>query len=935
MQQLIDQSPSTGPSVLDPAQLSRIEATHRGFLYQHLFAVACLLQLAGLADGDVVVEADEDIEVSFGDTRFYLQIKTRSNGLQRSDVIEIRQRFFAVRAKHQSGERSGLALFAIVTDTAPSMALRSDIEAADWPNDVSVIWPGSATVPDNRLPPAWPNLDSALSWCIERADRIPLRTVQAETLVWKLAAKVQFAATGQDTIRPNHRFARAELPLLFEQLVEGLHEFPAPPTDYRPQVGEPPLQSEQHVRIIAGLSGAGKTAWAGAAAQHTPAPMAYFDVGDLPSPAVAKSLARELAARFLGENAARLPADSGLEMLRALDQRVQTVPRPIVVLDNIHRLEPDDLRAIVEACPRTRFVCLGQPCPQLSQAANRIGLEIELLQGWDTEVIASVFSAAGSGLDMAQAERWKRLTGGLPLFVKNAALLAGKLHGANAEQFATEIEQNTHSIETAQDAILARVIDGLSGAARRTLAVVALSKVALTATELRKIMAAASLPQDGTALRELSACGLLQLYQDGTLKLHDAIIVAATHLQAELPVEAVSQARLALRDLLKASLPDLMRFSAWLRLLAPTGAVSTLIDLATEEVFHEVGDPRDLKSVLEAAAADPALDDQTRFWALDALLFWDWQYGQKGTDPLGRLLHMDHLLRAGNLGPREGASLTMKRMLREAEHGNAAEVEAFYRQALPFCTGSKLLTRILRYNHASALYKLGQLRQGETEAQRLFEEYYDDLGLTVADVAAANPPKIAARLRYPVEDCADDLKRLADCLNLFAMARRSQGLHSGLAQLHAMKFFQMSTSYRSAVKAGMDAADDFVSPQYDPEGARMIMEGHVLPVIRQFGLTESELEARALYAVILAYCGDAHAATEEMRRLKAFAAGLLPEHRGGLAKQAELVERINAGKIVLPPRTPAIKPSLPAHKIGRNVPCPCGSGRKFKRCHGG
>ncbi len=31
------------PDVLDAAQLVRIEAVHRGFLYQHLYAVGCLL----------------------------------------------------------------------------------------------------------------------------------------------------------------------------------------------------------------------------------------------------------------------------------------------------------------------------------------------------------------------------------------------------------------------------------------------------------------------------------------------------------------------------------------------------------------------------------------------------------------------------------------------------------------------------------------------------------------------------------------------------------------------------------------------------------------------------------------------------------------------------------------------------------------------------
>ncbi|EXI66317.1 MAG: preprotein translocase subunit SecA [Candidatus Accumulibacter adjunctus] len=31
---------------------------------------------------------------------------------------------------------------------------------------------------------------------------------------------------------------------------------------------------------------------------------------------------------------------------------------------------------------------------------------------------------------------------------------------------------------------------------------------------------------------------------------------------------------------------------------------------------------------------------------------------------------------------------------------------------------------------------------------------------------------------------------------------------------------------------------------------------------------------------------------------------------------------------------PAAKPAPAAHKVGRNEPCPCGSGKKYKYCHG-
>lgn len=35
-----------------------------------------------------------------------------------------------------------------------------------------------------------------------------------------------------------------------------------------------------------------------------------------------------------------------------------------------------------------------------------------------------------------------------------------------------------------------------------------------------------------------------------------------------------------------------------------------------------------------------------------------------------------------------------------------------------------------------------------------------------------------------------------------------------------------------------------------------------------------------------------------------------------------------------PAPTPAEAPDIPYAKVGRNAPCPCGSGRKYKRCHG-
>lgn len=66
-----------------------------------------------------------------------------------------------------------------------------------------------------------------------------------------------------------HVFRISELPDLFEQLIVQLQDFPTPPTSYRPQQNEPTIASEARVRIICGLSGAGKTTWAAHAAMHS------------------------------------------------------------------------------------------------------------------------------------------------------------------------------------------------------------------------------------------------------------------------------------------------------------------------------------------------------------------------------------------------------------------------------------------------------------------------------------------------------------------------------------------------------------------------------------------------------------------------------------------------------------------------------------------
>ncbi|MCE0799492.1 DUF4297 domain-containing protein [Buttiauxella sp. S04-F03] len=74
------------PDVLDSAQLVRIEAVHRGFLYQHLYAVGCLLLAQRASMEAVTVEFDEDIELNSEQEHIYVQVKTRLKQIIPSDV---------------------------------------------------------------------------------------------------------------------------------------------------------------------------------------------------------------------------------------------------------------------------------------------------------------------------------------------------------------------------------------------------------------------------------------------------------------------------------------------------------------------------------------------------------------------------------------------------------------------------------------------------------------------------------------------------------------------------------------------------------------------------------------------------------------------------------------------------------------------------------
>ena len=393
---------------MDRAQLVRIEGVHRGFLYQHIYAVALLLALGRKAGAVLAAELDEDIELVVGNVHWYIQVKTRLTPVQPNDVKGALERFDALRAEHKSGARSGLPNFVLVSNSEPSPGLQQQLDGAAWPDDVQMITPARGA--SDSLPAAGSDVDAMMDIATVIAETIPFGGLAARTLVFKLATFVQQASAGAR----DHQFAAEDLPELLEQLVVQLQDFPEPPSPYRPQLDEPPIASDKRVRLIIGFSGAGKTAWAAEAARHATDALIYFDVSDLPSRAVPTNLAREIIARFLGGRAkgvsgVQLPPNGGIDALRyadslLADERV----RAIIVLDNVHRLSVADLREIVSGAPNQAFIALGQPWAERALAEATLGIEAEALRGFGPDAVAAVFAAEGIPKAMQQRSRHRQ-----------------------------------------------------------------------------------------------------------------------------------------------------------------------------------------------------------------------------------------------------------------------------------------------------------------------------------------------------------------------------------------------------------------------------------------------------------------------------------------------------------------------------------------------
>lgn len=919
--------------VLDPVQLNRIESVHGGFLYQHLYSVGCLLLAQSAEVNMVMVELDEDIEIDTPQGRIYVQVKTRSKPIMPCDIAGAIERFEQIRVEHVNGKRKGTASFVIATNQAPSPKLYKMITNCELPNDVIFGCPLSTSNFHPALPPSWNSLSDAAAWCRTQAENLNFSLLSPESLVWKLAGLVQLAATGNTEYQ--HVFQTKDLPKLFEQLLVQMQDFPSPIESYRPQKQEPLLTSDVRVRIICGLSGAGKTAWASQAAIHCSLPSAYYDTGDLPGPALASTLVRELAAKFAetdqeGLRKVLLPGARGNESLRAFDAFLkQQNSSLLLVLDNAHRIPAENMRDILDATTNIQFVLLCQPNDNVRELEAITSLQREVLLGWDIDTVAEAVTDLGNVGTVQGYEQLRRYTGGLPLYVQSAAKIAASEYRGKIDALCNDLHKQEHCVETAQEIILSRVYLSFDKQIQDSLALFSLADSGLSQDEVIEVLIKAlelSKSAAITILKKMRGTGIIEVFGNHSLKVHDAIrALGLQHLEL-MPPEVTESALKALRDLLITSLSETQntsRLSLLTQVFLKLNDVETLIDLAGEEFFHEMGISVDILARLELASKSDSLDPSQRFWAFDGIVFAEFKNGNTEKLP-HRLDAMKELIEQHELGFLEQSAYAIKRMYLYAEQGQATEVSKIVTQTRSKLPDTEHLL-IFDYSHALSLWRLEKYSLAEKLCFEIIDGYYAVLGISKNEVLGKNPDAI-----WPIinktESTHEHLKHLADTLELCAKNAEAQGKLNPILRLYAIKFYSMAWAPDSIVRVGQDLADEFIAIK-EFQSAKEIIEQHIFPVIKDSGLISKLVQVRSQYAVILAYCGHHNDATTEIERLAPYIEGMPNWQRQELEGQIRLIERISYEEKAL-----ANRQDFP--KVGRNEKCPCGSGIKYKKCHG-
>lgn len=947
------------PKVLDLVQLARIQGTHSGFLYQHLYAVACLLAAPSTGVLRVRVERDEDVELELEQLAVYVQVKKREGGLLApSDIDGMLERFEGIRAAHRRGERPGAPRFALVSniELGPTLATR------EWPTDVLVVTPSTpavALVGTGLLVPAQ-TLSDLVRETQAHAEAFRLSVLKPESLVAKLVGLVSRAASGDG---PDRSFATVDLERFCELFSAQLRTLPRVSV-YRPQSNEPSLPDDRGSLIVVGHAGDGKTAWASEVAALSTEVAVYVPCSSAPGEQLASRIVQATVATLVQYGNVRahdlvLPGRNGSDALAVLDRQLAAQGIAVmVIVDDCHHISASALTDALRAAPGIRWLLLGRPCDALGEVAALFSLPRAMLEGWNDDVIASLLSEAECSTAPVDVAALRQATDGAPLFVLHAIRAIAR-DGKDTGAYARALVAGTTTGRTAQEALLEGAVQALDLHTARVATALASIEIGLSGDEWTALLHNALHDEPAAvrrALRRLVDQQVGYETRSGLVAIHDAFrpLLVGRVLTA---LEAV-RVRETAANLLRAALLDERaseRIVAYVRTLAALGRLSQIAEIANAvaEWLRETGTISEVRAHLEVCVREESLTAEDRFWALDTLAFLDIEEGEVDR-AASRLPELGSL--STELNDHARAAHLHKQVLVADGRGDLTTVRSLLTSPQP----SARHARILRYHGALAEGHAGNVQAAVLQLLDIAREYLAELNLTPNTMFAKSPEEL--RVMMPADADRSDVRHLADCYDAIVRftARHPQYWRAAaLPAAWSLKFYDLAGATRSVLRAGQEMTDVMLCQWDDPDAARAFMEQSLLPALGRAGIPDMAIPVRAHHAVICAHCGDFDRADELMEALTPYAGGLSAEARTELETQRRLIKTLrargplSARELNVRRRRIAERERLvaeaqramqlesridadrvPQRKVGRNERCPCGSGLKYKKCHG-
>lgn len=892
---------------LDPAQLVRIEATHSGFLYQHLFAVAQLLTLQDAVS--LRIETDEDVEVLTETEHLYTQVKHLKAVLQPSDIQEILSRFAALRAEHETGHRIRKCSFAIFSSSEPSASLAKARKKSDWPSDVEIVSPKGKQ--ELYRVPAWTTLEDAIDWTTKAAEALPYCRLAPATLVWKLAAHVHVIATGR-VYSQSHEILLTDRRALFEQIDLFTQMIPPPPDRYRAQDSEPALLGEERVRVIVGGTGSGKSSWFSMVSQHFSEKLAFMRASsDIEN--VASWIVRSLVAHLSSSDtlaAVFRPGAVATESLGLLDQLSEQKPL-LVVIDNAHLLEPLSLAQLIQASHHLRWLMMGQPGPVLSELLARLSIKGEQLGGWSIRTIAEELAFHEIAANAELSVRVRQVTEGLPLFVQSTAEIAKTDYEGDLARFLDEFERGVHSAEMPQERILAvDVIAHLSEDSRKLAALLSAVRSDLPIEIVHHIggeLLALTSQQSLSLVRTLSNWRVLRPGLAKMVGVHDAFRPA---LQAEF-LKLDHEVRENGLCLLLDSIKDQRSNDGWsveafldrLRLLVSLGDGKTVVDVVygAVEILHEYGAIREVEVLLTEVFSIKDLSDEFTFLAADALAFMASQAGK--IEDCAKWVDLCETIakRQTVVSPDWEARIAIKRILMAGHQGDFVTAKQLLNGYLQWAARGTEGFRVTLYDFALAAHKAEEFTETIKVVTELIDDYFAIFGVSPDSLFGKNPEQLKVELNYDGRE--DELRHLANCLHLRGMAAVDSGRFPGVDFSSAMKLYELLGSYSSAIKSGVEWANA-TRQAGNLEASLKLFEETIVPNVENNRMMESIVSVYMNYANALAEAGRFGEAQSRLDAAAVFVPGLPDSDQELFSRVASGVAQLESWiKEVLPERT--------------------------------